>query len=109
MARVYLSSAHLLTSARPRTATCRVDVADTALIDLAAGGKPVDLEFAYTLSAQAKLVLTAHEVYLPKPKLAVEAPAACRRASTSAARRTPPPDGCSPSRSRNDLDGTVYE
>ena len=46
--------------------------ADTTLIDLAAGGMPVDLEFAYTLSAQAKLVLTAHEVYLPKPKLAVE-------------------------------------
>ena len=26
------------------------------------------------LSTQAKLVLTAHEVYLPKPKLAVEGP-----------------------------------
>ena len=48
--------------------------ADTTLIDLAAGGTPVDLEFAYTLSAQSKLVLTAHEVYLPKPKLAVEGP-----------------------------------
>jgi hypothetical protein len=56
--------------------TGRVDVrfADTTLIDLAAGGTPVDLEFAYTLSAMAKLVLTAHEVYLPKPKLAVEGP-----------------------------------
>ena len=56
--------------------TGRIDVrfADTTLIDLAAGGTPVDLEFAYTLSAQAKLVLTAHEVYLPKPKLAVEGP-----------------------------------
>jgi hypothetical protein len=42
----------------------RIDVrfADTTLIDLAAGGTPVDLEFAYTLSAQAKLVLTVHEV-----------------------------------------------
>jgi hypothetical protein len=29
---------------------------------------------SYTLSAQAKLVLAAHEVYLPKPKLAVEGP-----------------------------------
>ena len=48
--------------------------ADTTLIDLAAGGTPVDLEFGYTLSAQAKLVLIAHEVYLPKPKLAVEGP-----------------------------------
>jgi hypothetical protein len=56
--------------------TGRIDVrfADTTLIDLAAGGTPVDLEFAYTLSAQSKLVLTAHEVYLPKPKLAVEGP-----------------------------------
>jgi hypothetical protein len=35
---------------------------------------PADLEFAYMLSAQAKLVLTAHQVYLPKPKLAVEGP-----------------------------------
>ena len=56
--------------------TGQIDVpfVDTTLIDLAAGGTPVDLEFAYTLSAQAKLVLTAHEVYLPKPKLAVEGP-----------------------------------
>jgi hypothetical protein len=54
--------------------TGRIDVrfADTTLIDLAAGGTPVDLEFAYTLSAMAKLVPSAHEVYLPKPKLAVE-------------------------------------
>jgi Phage tail tube protein len=54
--------------------TGRIDVrfADTTLIDLAADGTPVDLEFAYTLSVQAKLVLTAHVVYLPKPKLAVE-------------------------------------
>jgi hypothetical protein len=35
---------------------------------------PADLEFAYMLSAQAKLVLAAHQVYLPKPKLAVEGP-----------------------------------
>jgi hypothetical protein len=51
-----------------------VRFADMTLIDLAADGTPVDLEFAYTLSAQAKLVLTAQEVYLPKPKLAVEGP-----------------------------------
>jgi hypothetical protein len=37
--------------------TGRIDVrfADTTLIDLAAGGTPVDLEFAYMLSTQAKL------------------------------------------------------
>jgi hypothetical protein len=56
--------------------TGRIDVrfADTTLIDLAANGTPVDLEFAYTLSAGASVVFTAHEVYLPKPKLAVEGP-----------------------------------
>jgi hypothetical protein len=76
--------------------TGRIDLrfADTTLIDLAAGGTPVDLEFAYTLSARAKLVLTAHEVYLPKPKLAVEARAACRRASTFGAPRTMSRAGC---------------
>jgi hypothetical protein len=56
--------------------TGRIDVrfADTTLIDLAANGTPVDLEFAYTLSAGVSVVFTAHEVYLPKPKLAVEGP-----------------------------------
>ena len=73
--------------------TGRIDVrfADATLIDLAAGGTPVDLAFAYALSAQSKLVLTA-----PKPKLAVEGRAACRRASTSAARRTMSRAACSP-------------
>jgi hypothetical protein len=78
--------------------TGRIDVrfAETTLIDLAADGTPVDLEFAYTLSSQARLVLTAHEVYLPKPKLAVEGPGACRPALTSTARRTRPLGACSP-------------
>jgi tail tube protein len=85
-----------------------VRFADTTLIDLAAGGTPVDLEFAYTLSAQAKLVLTAHEVYLPKPKLAVEGPGGVqasfdfRGAKNTAA-------GCMLTVTlTNDLDGTVY-
>jgi hypothetical protein len=75
--------------------TRKVDVrsADTTLIDLAAGGTSVDLEFACTLSALAELVLTAHEVYLPKPTRS-RARAACRPASTSAARRTPPRGAC---------------
>ena len=87
--------------------TGRIDVrfADTTLIDLAAGGTPVDLEFAYTLSAQAKLVLTAHEVYLPKPKLAVEDVQATfdfRGAKNTAAGRMLTVT------LTNDLDGTEY-
>jgi Phage tail tube protein len=79
-----------------------VRFADTTLIDLAAGGTPVDLEFAYTLSAQAKLVLTAHEVYLPKPKLAVEGPGGVqasfdfRGAKNSAASRAEGPNIAEP-------------
>jgi hypothetical protein len=74
----------------------RIDVrfADTTLIDLAAGGTPVDLEFAYTLSAQSKLVLTRTRSTCRSPNLRSTAPAACRRASTSAARRTTSRAGC---------------
>jgi hypothetical protein len=71
-----------------------VRFADTALIDLAADRTPVDLEFAYTLLAQAKLVLTAHEVYLPKPKLAVEGPGGVQASFNFRARRTTPRAGC---------------
>jgi hypothetical protein len=70
------------------------------LIDLAAGGTPVDLGFAYTLCAPAKLVLTAPEVYLPKPKLAVEGAGGDFRGG-----RTRPPGACSPSRSRTTSTG----
>jgi hypothetical protein len=72
-----------------------VRFADTMLIDLAAGGSPVDLEFAYTLSAQAKLVLTAHEVYLPKPRLAVEGPGGVQASFDFRGAQKPPPGGCS--------------
>jgi Phage tail tube protein len=89
--------------------TGRIDVrfADTTLIDLAAGGTPVDLEFAYTLSTQTKLVLTAHEVYLPKPKLAVEGPGGVQasfdfRGAKDVAGRMLTVT------LTNDLDGTVY-
>jgi len=56
--------------------TGRIDVrfADTTLVDSAASGTPVDLEFAYTITAGLKVTFAAHEVYLPKPKLAVEGP-----------------------------------
>jgi hypothetical protein len=102
----------LIEAADPTIAalTGRIDVrfADTTLIDLAAGGTPVDLEFAYTLSAMAKLVLTAHEVYLPKPKLAVEGPGGVQASfdfrgakNTAAARMLTVT-------LTNDLDGTAH-
>jgi hypothetical protein len=90
--------------------TGRIDVrfADTTLIDLAAGGTPVDLEFAYTLWAQAKLVLTAHEVYLPKPKLAVEGPGGVQASFDFRGAKNDVAGRMLTVTLTNDLDGTVY-
>jgi hypothetical protein len=90
--------------------TGRIDVrfAETTLIDLAADGTPVDLEFAYTLSAQAKLVLTAHEVYLPKPKLAVEGPGGVQASFDFRGAKNDVAGRMLTVTLTNDLDGSVY-
>jgi Phage tail tube protein len=90
--------------------TGRIDVrfADTMLIDLAADGTPVDLEFAYTLSAQSKLVLTAHEVYLPKPKLAVEGPGGVQASFDFRGAKNDVVGRMLTVTLTNDLDGSVY-
>ena len=83
--------------------------ADTTLIDLAAGGTPVDLEFAYTLSAEAKLVLTAHEVYLPKPsKRAVEGPGGVQTSVDFRGAKNDDAGRMLTVTLTNDLDGLVY-
>jgi Phage tail tube protein len=88
--------------------TDRIDVrfADTTLIDLAADGTPVDLEFAYTLSAQAKLVLTAHEVYLPK--LALEGPGGVQASFDFRGAKNDVAGRMLTATLTNDLDGTAY-
>jgi transposase len=92
----------------PHEADLRRLVADTTLIDLATGGSPVDLEFAYTLSAQAKLVLTAHEVYLPKPKLAVEGPGGVQASFDFRGVKNDVAGRMLTMTLTNDLDGTEY-
>lgn len=47
---------------------------DNTLMDKARAGEPVDLEMGYILSDKQKLILTCHEVYLPKPKRSVNGP-----------------------------------
>ena len=56
------------------TGNIEVRFADTTLIDLASNGTAVDLEFVYAIDSDLKLTFEAHEVYLPKPTLAVEGP-----------------------------------
>jgi hypothetical protein len=56
------------------TGAIEVRFADTALLDKATSGEPVALEFSYVISATEKLMIEAHEVYLPKPKRAISGP-----------------------------------
>ena len=56
------------------TGTLDVRFADTTLIDDATNNTPVELDFAYIIDASNSLVFTAHEVYLPKPKLSISGP-----------------------------------
>jgi hypothetical protein len=81
---------------------------DPALIDLAAGGTPIDLEFAYTLSAPSKLVMAAHGVYLPKPKLAVKGPGGVQASFDFRGAKNDVAGRMLTVTLTNDLDGTVY-
>lgn len=56
------------------TGNINVRFADTTLITQATNGEPCELEFSYGTSATSKFTLTAHAVYLPKPKIALEGP-----------------------------------
>jgi hypothetical protein len=56
------------------TGSLAVRYADTALMDAARAGTPIDLELSYVIDADNKLVITCHEVYLPKPKRSVSGP-----------------------------------
>lgn len=48
--------------------------ADTTLLTQAINGGPCELVCTYSLGANASLVVTAHAVYLPRPKIGVEGP-----------------------------------
>ncbi|CAM3633839.1 hypothetical protein TH8_08730 [Thalassospira profundimaris] len=89
--------------------TGRIDVrfADTTLIDLASGGTPVDLTFGYTVGT-AKVAFAAHEVYLPKPKLAVEGPGGVQASFDFQGARNETAGRMLDVTLTNDLDGTEY-
>lgn len=56
------------------TGTIESRFADTTLLDQAANGTSASLEFSWTISATEKLVITAHEVYLPVPRRSIDGP-----------------------------------
>lgn len=51
-----------------------VRFADTTLEDDATNGTPCEIELAYTIDADKSLVITLHEVYLPKAKKTINGP-----------------------------------
>ena len=102
----------LIEGADPTVAalTGRIDVrfADTGLIDDASSGTPVDLEFGYTLNAGSKVLFTAHEVYLPKPKLAVDGPGGVQASFDFQGAKNDAAGRMLTVTLINDLDGTEY-
>ncbi|WP_428544063.1 phage tail tube protein [Profundibacter sp.] len=56
--------------------TGKMDVrfADTTLMDQALNGTAASLEFAYSISAKVSLSITAHAVYLPRPRIEIQGP-----------------------------------
>jgi len=101
----------LIDGADPTVASLsgRIDVrfADTTLIDAASSGTPVDLEFGYTVGTSS-VKFTAHEVYLPKPKLAVEGPGGIQASFDFQGAKNEAAGRMLTVTLVNDLDGTVY-
>lgn len=56
------------------TGSIGVRFADATLLAQATAGAPCELEFEYRIDAAASFVLTAHAVYLPKAKVALDGP-----------------------------------
>jgi hypothetical protein len=51
-----------------------VRFADQVLLNQAIAGAPCELEFAYTVGVDTAFTLTAHAVYLPRPRLPLQGP-----------------------------------
>ncbi|MCP4541401.1 MAG: hypothetical protein GY832_30090 [Chloroflexi bacterium] len=89
------------------TGSIDVRFADTTLIDAASSGTPVDLEFGYTIGTYSTM-FSAHEVYLPKPKLAVDGPGGVQASFDFQGAKNAAAGRMLTVTLVNDLDGTVY-
>ena len=56
------------------TGSISVRYGNSELMELARSGTPIDLELAYTIDADKQVRITAHKVYLPKPKRSISGP-----------------------------------
>ncbi|WP_444453244.1 phage tail tube protein [Rhodobacter capsulatus] len=56
------------------TGKIEVRFADSTLVTQAVDGTPCELEFAWSLGANASFTFTAHAVYLPRPRIEIPGP-----------------------------------
>jgi hypothetical protein len=56
------------------TGSVAVRFADQTLVNQAINGEACELEFSYTLATGESLTLTAHAVYLPRPRIEIAGP-----------------------------------
>ena len=71
------------------TGTIDVRFADQTLMDQAIDGTPAELEFAYTIDAATSFTLTAHAVYLPRPRVPLQGPGGVQASFAWQAARDP--------------------
>ena len=72
-----------------------VRFADNTLVSQALDGAPCELEFSYSLGANASLSFTAHAVYLPRPRLEIQGPQGIQASfDWQAAKASSPPRMC---------------
>ena len=71
------------------TGQIEVRFADSTLVQQAISGTPCALQFAYALPAGQSLTLTAHAVYLPRPRIEISGPAGVQASFDWQAARDP--------------------
>jgi hypothetical protein len=77
------------------TGKIEVRFADTTLVTQAINGDPCELEFSWSLGADASLTFTAHAVYLPRPRIEISGPQGIQATfDWQAARATSPARMC---------------
>ena len=60
------------------TGNIETNFANTTLIDEAFNGTPMELEFSYTVDVNTQLLITLHQVHIPKPRVSIDGPGGVR-------------------------------
>jgi hypothetical protein len=71
------------------TGNVTIRFADTVLLDQAVAGSACELSFGWAIDADRSLLFTLHEVYLPKPKQAINGPGGVQAAFAFQAAKDP--------------------